>query len=156
MPPRWSWTNAPTDLDPEVEPQVDATHRARPTFGHALIVFVGGATGVLARYALLRADPSGRDAVPWMLVALNVVGAALLGIVVTRVLEARSGATPLRLLLVTGLLGGFTTYSSLVSAAIVAGHDGHLGNGFVTLLATSVAGVVAAGTATRAARLGAR
>jgi fluoride exporter len=156
VPQRWSWVNEPTDLDPEVEPQLDATHRARPTINHALIVFLGGAGGVLARYALLRSAPTTRDAIPWMLVVLNVLGAALLGIVVARVLDLRPGATSLRLLLATGFLGGFTTYSSLVSAAIVSGHDGHLGNGFVTLLGTAVAGVLAAGISTRVSRIGVR
>jgi fluoride ion exporter CrcB/FEX len=73
-------------------------------------------------------------------------------VVVARVLDPRPRATSVRLLLATGLLGGFTTYSSLVSAAIVAGHDGRLGNGFVTLLGTSVAGVLAATLTSRRVR----
>lgn len=146
------WADAPYDLDPEVEPALDATHAARPTLRHALIVFLGGACGVVARDSLVRSLPPTRDAIPWMLVAINVAGAALLGVVVARVLDPRPRATSVRLLLATGLLGGFTTYSSLVSAAIVAGHDGQLGNGFVTLLGTSVVGVVAASLTSRRVR----
>jgi fluoride exporter len=134
----------PQGLDPEVEPDPAPGRHARPTPAHALLVFVGGATGVLARDGLLHLAPTTRDAIPWMLLALNVVGSALLGLLVTRVLDPRPDLVAPRLLLATGLLGGFTTYSSLVSAAIVQGHDGHLANGFVTLLATSVVGVAAA------------
>jgi CrcB protein len=79
-----------------------------------------------------------------MLLALNVVGAALLGLLVARVLDPRPYAAVPRLLLATGVLGGFTTYSSLVSAAVVQGHDGHLAGAFLTLLGTSVVGVAAA------------
>lgn len=142
--PKTESLDVASDLDPEVEPALDATHAARPTFAHASIVFVGGCGGVLARDALLHLTSSGRDAVPWMLVAINVLGAALLGVVVAAVLDPRPDATPWRLLLATGLLGGFTTYSSLVSSAIVAGHDGRLGHGFITLLGTAVVGVLAA------------
>jgi fluoride exporter len=137
------WLDAPPDLDPEVEPAPDATHAARPTMWHAAIVFVAGGCGVLARDVLLHVAPASRDAVPWMLVAINVTGAALLGVVVARVIDPHPRATKLRLLLATGLLGGFTSYSSLVTAAVVAGHDGHLADGFVTLLGTSVVGVIA-------------
>ncbi len=132
-------------LDPEVEPAPPSGARARATAPHAALVFLGGAIGVAARDALLHAAPAAsRNAVPWMLLAINVVGAAALGALVARVLDPNPHAIGLRLLLATGVLGGFTTYSSLVSAAIVAGHDGHLGNGFLTLLATSVVGVGAA------------
>jgi CrcB protein len=149
---RDDWFGTPYDLDPEVEPQPDARHAARPTPWHGLIVFFGGAGGVLARDALLRTAPTSHDAIPWMLLAINVSGAALLGVVVARVLDPHPRSTELRLLLATGLLGGFTTYSSLVSTAIVAGHDGQLGNAFVTLLATSVVGVVAASITSRQLR----
>jgi CrcB protein len=141
-------------LDPEVEPDPDGLHHARPSLPHGLVVYAGGAAGVLARYELLALAPVGRDAVPWTLLVLNVVGAALLGLVVRRVLEPRPYNANLRLLLATGLLGGFTTYSSLVSAAVVQGHDGHVGGAVVTLLVTSVVGVAAAWAASRPPRTG--
>lgn len=150
------WLEASEDLDPEVEPAPDDLHAARPTLAHASVVFVGGGLGVLAREGLLHATSTARDAVPWVLVSINIAGAALLGVVVATILDPHPRATSWRLFLATGLLGGFTTYSSLVSAAIVAGHDGRLSNGFVTLLGTSVAGVAAAMLTTRVCRMRAR
>jgi CrcB protein len=132
------------DLDPEVEPAPDATHPARPTLPHACIVFAGGALGVLARDLLLRAAPASPTAIPWMLVAINLVGTITLGLVVAHVLDPRPHIVTLRLLLATGILGGFTTYSSLVSAAIIAGHDGHAGVALAIILGTPVAGVLCA------------
>jgi fluoride exporter len=129
--------------DPELEPAA-AAHHARPSLLHALAVLCGGALGTLARDLLLRAEPAARTSIPWMLVALNLVGAALLGLVVARVLDPRPSAVSLRLFVATGLLGGFTTYSSLVSAAVVSQHDGHAGVAVLTLLGTAIVGVGAA------------
>lgn len=136
-------------LDPELEPDLDATHRARPTLPHAVVVFVGGSLGVFARDALVRATTTTANSVPWMLLGINVLGAAVLGFVVANVLDPRPHAISLRLLLATGLLGGFTTYSSLVSAAIVAGHDHRVGNALVIIVGTSIVGVAVAAVASR-------
>jgi|ERR1039458_1758709 CrcB protein len=131
-------------LDPEVEPAPDAAHHARATLPHALVVFVGGALGTLARDLLLRWHPATPNGFPWTLACLNVAGAAALGAVVARVLDPRPTRVELRLFFATGLLGGFTTYSSLVSAAIVTSHRGHVGVAVATLLGTAGVGVLAA------------
>ena len=82
------------------------------------LVALGGAVGAAARAALLW--PGVLDdglAIP-ATVAVNVVGAALLGVLVG-VLGARHPA--LRSLLGTGVLGGFTTFSSVaVETALLA------------------------------------
>jgi CrcB protein len=140
------------ELDPELEPDLDPLHHARATLPHACLVAAGGILGTLARELLLRAAPSSAFEVPWMLVSLNVVGAAALGVLASRLLDTHPRAVGGRLFLATGLLGGFTTYSSLVSAAVVDGHHDHLDVAFVTLLATSFVGVIAASLAGRSRR----
>jgi CrcB protein len=139
----WPW------LDPEEEPDPDPLHHARPTLPHAFFVAAGGILGVLARDLLLRAVPPSPFAVPWMLVGVNLAGAAALGLLASRFLDPDPRAVGRRLFLATGLLGGFTTYSSLVSASVVDGHHNHLDVAFVTLLATSVVGVAVAWLAGR-------
>lgn len=139
-------------LDPEQEPDPDQFHHARPTLPHACLVAVGGFLGVLARDLLLRAVPPAPYSVPWMLMGLNVVGAAALGVLASRFLDPHPRAVGRRLFCATGFLGGFTTYSSLVSASVVDGHSNHLDVAFVTLLATSVVGVAAAWLAGRSRR----
>lgn len=112
----------------------------------------GGTIGTLARDLLLGALPQGNYAIPWTLICLNIIGAALLGVLASRFLDLHPHRHGPRLFLATGVLGGFTTYSSLVSAAVVDGHHNHLDIAFITLLATSIVGVVAAWLAGRTRR----
>ncbi|MFT4228676.1 MAG: CrcB family protein [Microbacterium sp.] len=93
------------------------------------LVFAGGTAGTLARYLLSLAIPAW-NGLPVATFAINVSGAFLLG----WLLESLSrrgddGARrALRLLLGTGVLGGYTTYSAfavdadgLIASADVAG-----------------------------------
>jgi fluoride exporter len=132
-----------------VRPGSDPGVRAgRPTYlrpGAWAAVGVGGAAGTLARYGtgLLGADAL------WPTVTVNLVGAFLLGLL----LEAYAHRpTPrgdrLRLLLGTGFLGGFTTYSAfalqvttLIDGDLVAG----LGYGVGLVLAGLVAAAAGVG-----------
>lgn len=79
------------------------------------VIFVGGAVGTLARAVLEDAVPTAPDAVPWMTLAVNVFGSFVLGLLLETL--ARTGPDSdwrrvVRLGLGTGVLGGFTTYST--------------------------------------------
>lgn len=76
---------------------------ARTVLRRAALAAAGGAVGTAARLGLGMVIT---DAPTAVLVA-NLVGALLLGI-----LTARLPASDLRILLGTGMLGGFTTYSA--------------------------------------------
>lgn len=69
-----------------------------------LIVALGGALGATCRFMAQAAMPFSSR---WGLIAINLTGCLLIGIV-WRLLPSRA----LSLLLVTGVLGGFTTFSS--------------------------------------------
>lgn len=78
-----------------------------------VLIGAGGALGSVARYLLdswvQRLAPSG---FPVGVLAVNVLGSFAIGFVMT-LFEARGTLdSTLRLTLVTGVLGGFTTYSS--------------------------------------------
>lgn len=83
-----------------------------------LYVLLGGAIGTAARLALTLVMRE--TEIPWDVVVVNVVGAFILGFVLTA-LAARGPETPhirdLRLFVGTGMMGGFTTYSSLATGA---------------------------------------
>jgi CrcB protein len=76
-------------------------------------IFVGGATGALLRAALATGLPSHPTQWPWATFAANVVGAALLGYLATRLQERLPLSSYRRPLLGTGLCGGLTTFSTM-------------------------------------------
>ena len=78
-----------------------------------LYVLAGGAVGSLLRYAVGLALPSGTFFV-------NMLGSFLIGLLATFL----PGASPLRPLLISGLLGGFTTFSAFQWELFSAVHNG--------------------------------
>lgn len=83
-----------------------------------LSICIGASLGALARWSLgLWLNPGG--AIPWGTLAANLIGGYLIGICVA-VFQAMPQLDPVwRLALVTGFLGGLTTFSSF-SAEVVA------------------------------------
>lgn len=75
-----------------------------------LIVALGGAMGCLCRYLVQQMPLLGADR-SWPTMAVNIIGCLLIGFIAT-IIDTRGGWAMLRLLLVTGFLGGFTTYST--------------------------------------------
>ena len=84
------------------------------TFASCLMVMLGGALGSLARYAVsVLAAPISRE-LPWGTILINISGSFIIGFFGT--LTPASGRFPvsdnLRLLVMIGICGGFTTFSS--------------------------------------------
>jgi CrcB protein len=74
-----------------------------------LWVMVGGGLGSGARYLVAIASVGWLGpALPWGTFAVNAVGSLLLGAILAREL----GSENVRLFLTTGIMGGFTTYST--------------------------------------------
>jgi CrcB protein len=72
-------------------------------------IFLGGALGTLLRAGLLEAVGEGAPGWPWATFVVNLVGAFLLGYLVT----ALPPVTRHRPLWTTGFCGGLTTFSTL-------------------------------------------
>lgn len=102
-------------------PSAFAINTANPLSRHAmqslnnyLLVFVGGGVGACLRHAcnLIGARVAVGSPWPWSTFLINLSGALLMGVVV-EAFALRNGASPqLRLLLATGILGGYTTFST--------------------------------------------
>ena len=103
-----------------------------------LWVGVAGVAGVLARYAL--ATPFHGDALPWITVAINVVGSVGLGVLVT----AHAFSEETRTALGVGFLGGFTTFSTFSVQAVLDVEAGEPGRALAYVGASVVLGIVAA------------
>lgn len=72
-----------------------------------LLVAAGGAAGSVLRHLVALALPPAAAGIPWATLAVNVAGSAAIGAAAALGVQG-----DLRLLLVTGLLGGFTTFSA--------------------------------------------
>ena len=123
-----------------------------------VVVFVGGAAGTFARYGVALAVPV-REGWPLATLTVNVVGAFLLGLL----LEGLARAGPenparrrWRLLLGTGVLGGFTTYSSLAVETERLLASGRAGLAVGYALTSLVVGLAAAAAGVAVAARGRR
>ncbi|WP_242658510.1 fluoride efflux transporter CrcB [Klenkia brasiliensis] len=77
-----------------------------------LVVACGGVLGALARWAVSLGLPHTPGSWPWATVTVNLTGCLAIGLLLA-VLLARSPGHPwLRPFLATGVLGGYTTFST--------------------------------------------
>lgn len=75
-------------------------------------VSVGGAIGACARYGAGLLWPTAHDAFPWTTLLVNAAGCAVIGVFMVLITEAWSPHRLLRPFFGTGVLGGFTTFST--------------------------------------------
>jgi fluoride exporter len=75
-------------------------------------IAVGGGAGSVLRYELSRAVHPAGNGFPTATLVINLVGALLLGALIVAVIEVWRPHHLVRPLLGTGLLGGFTTFST--------------------------------------------
>jgi len=116
----------------------------RPAATTLAAVAVGGAVGTVARFALEEAFPPHPGGFPWATFAINVTGAFLLGLLLIGVLGRIPHRPLLRPLLATGVIGAFTTFSTLAVELVVLGKDGHVPMAFAYAAASIGAGLLAA------------
>ncbi|EJC79418.1 crcB protein [Rhizobium leguminosarum bv. trifolii WSM2297] len=103
----------------------------------ALLVALGGAIGSVLRYyvgqwTLRLMGP----AFPWGTLAVNVVGCFVIGVFAELIARRFNASMELRLLLITGFLGGFTTFSAFSLDAISLFERGEAVAGGVYIVAS--------------------
>jgi len=120
-----------------------------------LLVAAGGMVGTSARYALTRAVPA-HGGWPWATFTENMLGSFLLGLLLEALLrrgpESARGRL-VRLGVGTGVLGGFTTFSSLALDAEQLLAHGAVLDAVTYAAASLVGGVVVCLLGVRAAAL---
>ncbi len=121
------------------------------------LVAVGGAAGTLSRYGVAEALDADR-LFPLATFLVNVTGSFALGalLAVLLVRDHSAPANRLRLLLGTGFLGGYTTYSALAVETDTLLRGDHVALGLTYALGSLVAGLVAAFAGVAAGRAVAR
>lgn len=100
-----------------------------------VLVGLGGALGAIARWQLgrwvLQLAPMARF--PWPTLAVNLAGCLLIGLVAGLVERHAASGAGARLFLMTGLLGGFTTFSAfgLETLVLLRRGDGWIAAAYV-------------------------
>lgn len=79
-----------------------------------LSVSAGGAVGGCSRYGLDQLIPASDRGFPWGTFTVNVTGAFLLAVLLVLVVEAWTHTRLLRPFIAVGVLGSFTTFSTLI------------------------------------------
>ena len=107
------------------------------------LLSVGGALGVNARYGLsLVIDRWADPRFPWATFTINVTGSFLIGLA-TSLLLRWAPHPHMRLFLIVGFLGGYTTFSSYSLEALTLYERGAFGRMLAYLIGSVIAGVVA-------------
>jgi CrcB protein len=118
-----------------------------------LLVCLGGAIGTGGRYlvAVAAARALGPD-FPWGTMAVNLAGAFLIGLIQQLAVEVAGLSDDLRLFLVTGILGGFTTYSAFAYETVALGRVGAWPQAAANVLVTTIGCLLLCGLGMATAR----
>lgn len=107
------------------------------------IVACGGALGATARYALALWWPTPDGGFPWATFLTNVVGCAVMGVFIVIITDVWVAHRLVRPFFGTGVLGGFTTFSTYAVDFQRLAVGGQLGKGAAYLAATLFAALAA-------------
>ena len=108
-------TDAP--VHEPIDPDIDLRRPGSARHGHVDVAMLatiaaGGATSAAARYLIGATWPTPAGAFPASTLAINVLGCALIGVLMVLITEVWSRQRLIRPFLGTGVLGGFTTFST--------------------------------------------
>ncbi len=103
-------------------------------------VALGGAVGASGRYAVDRYIEARSDAIfPWATFVVNLTGCLLIGLIAAALVDRHHLPAWVRIGLVVGVVGGYTTFSTFAQESLDLVDARH----FATALAYTTASVVA-------------
>ncbi len=122
------------------------------TMAAVVSIALGGAAGSVLRYLLNRwvGQP---DGLPLGILVVNLSGTLALGLVATLLLERLGVPDNLRLAITVGLLGGYTTFSTVWLDTLHLLNGGRWGWALANLVVSAVGGLAAAWLGQQLARL---
>ncbi|NEC66579.1 fluoride efflux transporter CrcB [Streptomyces sp. SID9727] len=107
------------------------------------VVALGGAAGASARYGASLLWPTAAGGFPWTTLVVNVIGCAVIGVFMVVISEVWAAHRLVRPFFGTGVLGGFTTFSTYaVDIEQLVSRD-RAGTGLVYLGVTLLAALAA-------------
>ncbi|MFH8467812.1 fluoride efflux transporter CrcB [Streptomyces sp. NPDC017991] len=111
------------------------------------VVAVGGAAGASARYGAALLWPAQPGGFPWTTFWVNVVGCFVIGVFMVLITEVWAPHRLVRPFFGTGVLGGFTTFSTYAVDIQQLMDEGHPRTALAYLAATLLAALAAVWTA---------
>jgi len=140
----------PVDPDVESPSRLPGWRSGEPAV--LLVIAAGGVVGALARYAAGVRWPTVAGHFPWTTLVINTLGCILMGVLVVLVTDVFTRQRLLRPFLGTGVLGGFTTFSTYAVDSQHLASTGHIGLGLLNLLGTVLSAMAGVVVATRLSR----
>ncbi|MFF7639845.1 fluoride efflux transporter CrcB [Streptomyces canus] len=134
--------------DPDVDLHVPAQRRElrRGQWPIIAAVSVGGAVGASARYGAALLWPTAPGAFPWTTFVVNVIGCGIIGVFMVIITDVWAAHRLVRPFFGTGVLGGFTTFSTYAVDIQRLVDQGRAGTGLAYLAATMLAALAAVWT----------
>lgn len=132
------WAAEPVDPDTAIDPWPPRAGRT-PARKHAEIltsIAAGGVIGACARYGATLLWPTAPAAFPWTTFWINVTGCAAMGVLMVLITERFPVHPLMRPFLGTGVLGGYTTFSTTTLDTQRLLEGGHPGSGLLYAAAT--------------------
>lgn len=138
------WRAEPPDPDNAVDPwppqRAPGPRRRQAEILAA--VAVGGVIGACARYGATLLWPTAPTAFPWTTLWINVSGCAAMGVLMVLITERFTAHPLVRPFLGTGILGGYTTFSTCTIDAQRLFDGGRAGLALLYLAATPAAALL--------------
>ena len=119
-----------------------ASAERRRTAATLGVIAVGGAAGALTRYAIEAQWAWQPPAFPWATLAINLLGCALIGIVMVLLLEVARAPWWVRPMVAVGLIGGFTTFSTFAVEAVELVDGSATGTAMLYIVVSVFAGLL--------------
>lgn len=121
---------------------------------HWFLVFVGGGLGAAARHGINRAGLALLGpGFPWWTLAINVAGSFAIGLL-AGLFGAWETGQNMRLFLITGVLGGFTTFSAFSLDALTLWERGAFREAVLYILGSVILSLAAAAVGLMVTRTG--
>ena len=109
-----------------------------------IAIAVGGVLGCWARYAMTNLVQSifGRE-FPYATLSINLLACLLMGFLFEETIERLTFSPVLRLGILTGFLGGFSTFSTFAMETLLLAEQGEAARGLLYVLLSVVLGLAA-------------
>jgi CrcB protein len=117
-----------------------ATPRLALSVPAIVAILIGGGLGTVARFLLDSSVAERPGQFPTVTLLINLSGSLAIGVLVPLLERVESRAPLLRPFVMVGLLGGWTTYSTLAVNGVSLLQDGRVGTSLLYLAATLAGG----------------